>query len=130
VIASVVFVASRPKHHPGPVSPSTTTPTTRAARSLDVLQPSALAVDADGTLYVADKGAHRIVKIFNGVTRLVAHVEEPRGLAFDHEGNLYVADNATNTVLRIQRRTATESTYAGDGTPGFAETAVPQRRRS
>jgi len=62
------------------------------------------------------------------VTRLVAHVEEPRGLAFDHEGNLYVADNATNTGALITPD-GTESTYAGDGTPGFAGDGGPRNER-
>jgi sugar lactone lactonase YvrE len=127
VVGSVVFVASRLKHHPTPVSPSTTTPTTGAPRSLPLLQPSALAIGDDGALYVADRGAHRIVAISNGVTRLVAHVEEPRGLAFDHEGNLYVADNATNTVLRIAKD-GRVITYAGDGTVGFTGDGGPAGR--
>ena len=119
VIVLAIILASRHETSSVTVVPTTTTPTTGAAVALPLVQPSALAISPDGTLYVADRGAHRIVAFSHGVARLVAHVEEPRGLAFDHEGNIYVADNGTNTVLRIAGD-GRVTTYAGDGTVGFA----------
>ncbi len=123
VIASVVFVASRPEHHARPVSPSTTTPTTPPL-SPPLVRPTALAVGRDGTLYVADAGAHRVVSISGGVVRPVARVADPLGLAFDHKGILYVADNGTKTVLRVGYD-GSVSAYAGDGTEGFAGDGGP-----
>ena len=58
VIASVLFVASRPKHHAVPVSPSTTTPTTGTTATHS---PARVPVRVGGrcprNLYVADEGA-------------------------------------------------------------------------
>jgi sugar lactone lactonase YvrE len=61
------------------------------------------------------------------VPRFVAHAEQPRGLAFDDQGNLYIADAGTHTVLRVTPNGAT-TTYAGDGSAGFAGDGGPARR--
>jgi sugar lactone lactonase YvrE len=128
VVAVLATLASRhDSTTPVRVAPTSTTPptpTTGPVVAPPLVQPSALAISADGTLYVGDRGAHRVVAISDGRTRLIAHVEEPRGLAFDHEGNLYVADNGTNTVFRITPD-GTRSAYAGDGTLGFAGDGGP-----
>src|SRR4051794_19461454 len=51
-VGAVAFVASRPTTHPAPVSPSTTTPTssTTVPIGTPLIRPTALAVDANGTL--------------------------------------------------------------------------------
>jgi sugar lactone lactonase YvrE len=101
-----------PGHTPG--GPAGATP-------LD--SPRGVAVDADDTLYVADSGNHRIVRVKGDALEAVsggpgpgfpetdflsgADVEEwagsalwngPAGLAFDGNGNLYVADTNNHKV--------------------------------
>jgi len=80
-------------------------------------QPSGIAVDFSGTVYVADTGNHVIRKISSGVvttfagtvgtpglldgTGTAALFRAPAGLAIDQGGNLYVADSQNNVIRRI-----------------------------
>lgn len=71
----------------------------------------------EGELYVAEAGAHRIVKLSQGTLRLVAGSGEegfvdgpagearfswPSAVAVDDQGCVYVADTANGAVRRIQ----------------------------
>lgn len=64
-------------------------------------RPTALAVDAQGTVYVAHDRNHLISKITSdGKVSKVATIESPRGIAVDGEGNLYVS-TGDQRVLKI-----------------------------
>jgi DNA-binding beta-propeller fold protein YncE len=96
-----------------------------AARFSD---PFGLAVDAKGTVYVADAGeAGRIRKIDrNGrTTTLPGAFDTPSGLAVDAKGALYVADTSANLIRKIGPGGAV-TTLAGDGTAGFRDGAAGQ----
>ncbi len=91
-----------------------------------------LAVDADGNLYIADQGNHRIRKVDrNGMITTFAGVGEsgfsgdagqataarinfPAGLAVDSQGNVYFTDQRNNRVRRVDRA-GVITTVAGDG---------------
>jgi RHS repeat-associated protein len=95
--------------------------------------PTGLACDVSGNVYVADYGNHRIRKItpggtvtlfagsgvagFNNGTGASAYFNGPMGLAFDASGNLYVADRLNYRVRKIST-TAVVTTIAGNGTSG------------
>ena len=103
-------------------------PATAARLSL----PRGLTVAPDGSLYVADSGAHRVRRVDPaGVITTVAGVGQrgctgdggpaadaalaaPSGLAVGPEGSLYIADAANNRIRRVTPD-GVIATYAGNG---------------
>ncbi|MGN8055127.1 DUF6443 domain-containing protein [Pedobacter sp. 22163] len=95
--------------------------------------PSAIAVDASGTVYVSDQQNHRIRKIsptgtvstlagsgsagFSDGNGTGASFSSPIGLALDASGNLYVADYGNHRIRKITPG-GTVSTFAGTGGAG------------
>lgn len=104
-------------------------------------QPSGIAVDFSGTVFVADKGNHVIRRISGGVvstfagqagtpglqdgTGAAARFRSPAGLAVDQAGNIYVADSGNNIIRRITSG-GVVTTVAGSptGTAGSANGAA------
>jgi sugar lactone lactonase YvrE len=98
-------------------------------------QPTAVAVDASGNVFVADFGNNLIRMITPGgvVTTLAgsgaegsnngkglaASFDGPAGLAFSSSGLLYVADSGNN-IIREVSSTGSVVTVAGTGTAGFS----------
>jgi len=76
-------------------------------------QPQGMAVAADGTLYVADTGNRRVVKIApDGTHSTVSFghpLMTPTSVALDGSGTLYVTDKAANEV----------STFPADRNPFY-----------
>jgi sugar lactone lactonase YvrE len=99
-------------------------------------QPTGIAVDTDGNMYVADAENHRIRKITPGgvVSTLAgsgtsgsadgvgtaAQFYSPRAVAVDATGNIYVADGINNKIRKITPA-GEVSTLAGSGASGFAD---------
>ncbi|MBS1821188.1 MAG: Ig-like domain repeat protein [Acidobacteria bacterium] len=100
--------------------------------------PTALALDGQGNLYIADARSHRVRKVDatgtittvagtgaqgfdgDGASATASLLDSPGGLAADEAGNLYVSDTKNNRVRRIDHVSGAISTIAGDGTQGYA----------
>jgi DNA-binding beta-propeller fold protein YncE len=105
--------------------------------------PSALAIDAQGVLYVADTGNNAIRRIApDGTVTTVAggggagyrdgpareaRFNGPIGVAVDGAGRILIADTYNDRIRAIGPE-GLVSTLAGDGVPGFADGAGPAAR--
>jgi sugar lactone lactonase YvrE len=100
------------------------------AVSAELNNPWAVAVDAAGSLYIADSYNFRIRKVSNGVITTVAGNGTPgfggdngpassaelsgaKGVALDSAGNLYIADSGNNRIRKVSNGMIT--TLAGGG---------------
>ncbi|MBC7542515.1 MAG: SMP-30/gluconolactonase/LRE family protein [Candidatus Sericytochromatia bacterium] len=107
------------------------------ATSAQFNNPAAVAVDAAGNVYIADRGNHRIRKMTAGgvVTTLAgdgtqgfldhatgtsAQFNTPQGIAVDAAGNVYVGDTGNRRIRKVTAAGAV-STLAGDGTTAFLD---------
>lgn len=70
--------------------------------------PSGLAVDRAGALYIADEGNNRVLKLAFGakspVELPIAGLNQPGGVAVDGAGNVYVADTGNKRVVKLPAR--------------------------
>jgi sugar lactone lactonase YvrE len=106
------------------------------AVSATLNNPTALAVDSNGNLYIADTDNHRIRKITgttistiagsgeqffsgDGAAAIAAGLDSPNGVAVDAAGNIYIGDTR-NQRIRVVNSSGTVSTLAGNGSKAYA----------
>lgn len=108
------------------------TPDGTVAANATLNQPTAIAVDADGSVYFTEFGSNTVRKINkegkletvagnatsgytgNGGKATMASLQGPNGIAFDKAGNLYVSESENNCVRKIDKVTGVISLYAGN----------------
>lgn len=109
-----------------------------AATGAQLFTPLAIAVDAEGNLFIADLQNHRIrrVDFQTGIITTVAGngvggfsgdggpatasaLWNPSGVAIDGAGNLLVVDQRNNRIRSVNAQTGIITTVAGTGTAGF-----------
>jgi len=107
------------------------------ATAAQLNQPTALAVDNAGNLYIADTVNNVVRKVspagiittfagtgqagYNGDNgqAAAATLNAPGGLAVDSSGNVYIADTGNNVVRKVSP-SGIITTFAGTGVPGFS----------
>ena len=108
------------------------------ATDLALSIPLGAATDADGNVYIADTGTHRIRRV-DAVTGQVttvagtgeagfsggggpaveAQLERPQAVAVDEDGNIYIGDTGNRRIRRVDAGTGIITTIAGNGEFGF-----------
>ena len=103
------------------------------ATSMRLSNPTGIALDPSGNLYIADQGNHRIRKVTpdgnlttvagsaagfggDGGPAIAARLDRPADVKLDANGNLFVADMNNHRVRRIDP-SGIITTVAGDGIP-------------
>ena len=105
--------------------------------------PQGIAVAANGDIFIADSGNHRIRKISaadgvittfagtgddffngNGMPAAQTSIPAPQGLTFDAAGNLFIASQGVGRILRVDAVSGLVSTVGGGGTGGDGGPAV------
>ena len=109
------------------------------ATEAELNQPSDVALDGAGNIYIADYGNDRVRMVSpvggtittvagngaegyagNGGAATSAELDVPAGLALDGAGNLYIADLFNNVIRKVAAATGIITTVAGNGTQGFS----------
>jgi len=104
------------------------------AANAQLHEPTGVAVDSTGNLYIADQGNNVIRKVAaaTGIISTVAgtathgysgdggpaasaQLYEPSGVAVDAAGDLYIADQGNQVIRKVTAATGIVSTVAGDG---------------
>jgi serine/threonine-protein kinase len=122
VIAAAIGIPALVKHGRSASPPTSSSPTssspptsslppTLSVRSYgaqvvlpvtDLNAPTDAAIDGTGTLYVADSGNKRMLKLAAGATALPwTGLGKPVGVAVDSSGTLYVTDVGNDRVLKL-----------------------------
>jgi trimeric autotransporter adhesin len=119
---------------------------TGKAPAAQLYQPTGVAVDAAGNLYIADLTNARVRKVTpptpvlqittlagngtagydgDGGLAPAAKVYNPTGVAIDAAGNVYIADYYNHRIRKVAATTGLITTVAGTGLAGFAGEAGP-----
>ncbi|HET9086937.1 MAG TPA: hypothetical protein VFN53_05410 [Acidobacteriaceae bacterium] len=109
-------------------------------------QPSAVALDRSGRLYVLDQGTSTVRRFSQSRGAMVlvagnpgtsggysgdngpaihAQLNHPAGMVFDRAGNLFIADTLNHRVRKLVSATGTIVTVAGSGTAGYSGDGGP-----
>jgi RHS repeat-associated protein len=109
------------------------------AADAELSEPSGIALDSAGNIYIADElnSVIRKVSVASGIITTVAGTGEagyqgdggpatvaelayPAGVAVDGSGNIYIADSDNNAIRKVTVSTGLITTVAGNGSAGYS----------
>ena len=108
-----------------------------SAITAQLSEPSGVAVDSDGNLYIADRANHRIRKVNtsraittvagtgvggyggDGNMSIAAQLNNPTGVVIDGSGNLYIADRDNHRIRKVNS-SGVITTVVGNGNGGYS----------
>lgn len=114
-----------------------------AATSAKLGNPSCVALDSAGNVYITDLNQHVVRRVNSAGTistfagtgvagyagdggpATAAQINAPGGCALDSAGNLFIADSGNNVIRKVTASTGVISTVAGTGYAGFNSDGVP-----
>ncbi len=103
------------------------------AINAQLANPTGLALDAAGNLYIADAGNSNI-RIVNKVTGIITplsitgiNLNSPKGVAVDAAGDVYIADTGNGRILKVTPvgSITKTTTVAGTGVNGYSGDGGP-----
>ena len=114
------------------------------ATSATLSEPSGVAVDASGNLFIADTYNYRIREVVKATGNIItiagngsttdsgdggpatsAGISGPWGVAVDASGNVYIADYSGQRIREVVKATGNIITVAGNGTGGYSGDGGP-----
>ena len=114
-----------------------------AATDASLNQPTWLAVDSAGNLYISETGSNVIRRVAmssnkaistvagsyvagssDGTSALTAKLNNPQGIVVDVDGSLYIADKGNQKIRRVDPSSGLISTVAGTGETGSATSSI------
>jgi streptogramin lyase len=114
------------------------------AQAINIGDPFGVEIGPDGALYVTEVRNHRVRRLDlksmevstvagcgergytgDGGPAVKAELNEPYELRFDRDGNMYFVEMQNHVVRRVDRKTSTITTIAGNGRRGFAGDGGP-----
>jgi sugar lactone lactonase YvrE len=109
------------------------------ATKAELNDPTSVAVDFAGNLFIADSKNNVIREVFKATSTIItfagngipgysgdgkaatkARLDDPRGVAVDLEGDVFIADSGNNVIREVLKSTGTITTVAGDGMAGYS----------
>lgn len=103
------------------------------ASSATLCEPSAVVVDNNGNLYIADRGNHRIRRVDtsgfittvagtgtsgysgDGGVAIAAQLSSPAGVAVDNCGNIYISDSGNDRIRKINSSGIISTVFGNSG---------------
>ncbi|HTB32331.1 MAG TPA: T9SS type A sorting domain-containing protein [Bacteroidia bacterium] len=110
-----------------------------AATAAEIFEPTGIAVDTSGNVFIADYQNHRARRVdhltqimttvagtgtgaYNGdnIAATSAELQDPEGVSTDDSGNVYIADTYNYRIRKIITKTGIITTVAGNGVLGYS----------